>query len=339
MRAIVFERPHQWRLAERPTPHPAPGEVLLRVEAAGLCGTDLHIYHGRFPAQFPLIPGHEYAGIVEQVGHDVTSIRPGELVAVEPNLPDLTCPQCKRGRTNLCQSLRAFGVQMDGGFATHCLVPADHLFVVPPGLDAEEAALLEPIGCCLHGLEQVRIAHGDRVVIIGAGWIGLIMTQLVRLRGAGAVIVSEPKQAKRAHAARLGADQVVDPLTQDLQGIVRERTDGAGADLVIEVVGSARTAAQALELVSAGGQVLIFGVAPPEATVEVEPYRIYRQEITVTGSFSLQYNHQAAARLIAARRLDVKSLVTGRFALGDFAQALQEQEDSAAIKSVLLPWR
>ena len=339
MRAVVFTEPGHWELQQRPTPTPGPGQVLLRVEAAGVCGTDLHIFHGRFPARFPLIPGHEFAGVAERVGAGVTSIRPGELAAVEPNLPDYTCPRCRSGQYHLCQNLEAFGVQVDGGFATHCLVPATHAYVVPPELDAEEAALLEPIGCCLHGLSRLSIRPGDRVVIIGAGWIGLIMTQLVRMRGVSRLIVSEPKPEKRTWAERLGADRVVDPGAEDLRQVVMAETGGLGAEVVIEVVGSAATAEQALGLVGDGGTVLLFGVAPPEATIPVSPFQVYRREITILGSFSLLSNHQDAARLVAGGRLQVKPLITGHYPLGEVEFALNALAQGTAIKSVLLPWR
>jgi len=339
MRAVVFTEPGHWELVTRPTPTPGPGQVLLRVEAAGVCGTDLHIFHGRFPARFPLVPGHEFAGVAEEVGEGVTSIRPGELASVDPILPDYTCEQCRRGRLHLCQHLQAFGVHLDGGFATHCLVPATHAFVVPPQLTAEQAALLEPIGCCLHGLDRITLRQGDRVVVIGAGWIGQIMLQLVRLQGASLLIVSEPKQAKREQALHLGADQAVDPTREDLAALVREATGGLGADVVIEAVGSAATAAAALELAAPGGSVLLFGVAPPEARIQASPYAIYRQELTVAGSFSLVANQQAAARLLASRRLHIEPLISAHYPLAELAAALEALERGEALKSVLLPWR
>lgn len=335
MRAFVFPEPGQWRLEERPTPHPGPGQVLVRVEAAGVCGTDLHIYHGRVPARFPLVPGHEFAGIVEQVGPGV-ACEPGQLVSIEPNLPDLTCDQCRRGRYELCRHLEALGVEVDGGFATHCLAPATHAFVVPPGIEPEEAAVLEPIGCCLHGMERTTVRPGDTAVVIGAGWIGLIMTQLLRLRGVSQLIVSEPNAAKREQAARLGADLVLDPTAGDITEKVRAAT-GGGADIVVEVVGSAATAATALDLVGDGGTVLLFGVAPREAEVAVRPYEVYRRELTIVGSFSLNDNHQAAARLLAGGRLQVKPLITGRYPLAEAAEALGALERGEAIKSVVLP--
>lgn len=338
MRAFVFPQPGQWRLEERPTPHPGPGQVLVRVEAAGVCGTDLHIYHNRIPARFPLVPGHEFAGLVEEIGQDVRGVEPGQLVSIEPNLPDLTCDQCRRGQYELCRHLEAFGVEVDGGFATHCVVPITHAFAVPPRIEAEEAALLEPIGCCLHGMERVTVRPGDTAVVIGAGWIGLIMLQLLRLRGVSQLIVSEPKAAKREQAARLGADLVLDPTAGDIREQVRDAT-GGGADIVVEVVGSAATAATALDLVGDGGTVLFFGVAPREAEVAVHPYDVYRRELTIVGSFSLNHNHQAAARLLAGGRLQVKPLITGRYPLEQAAEALGALERGEAIKSVLLPWR
>jgi threonine dehydrogenase-like Zn-dependent dehydrogenase len=206
---------------------------------------------------------------------------------------------------------------------------------VPQGVGFEAAALAEPIACCLHGLDLAGIALGERVAIIGAGWIGLIMLQLARLRGAGFVSISEKIAAKRELAERLAADRVVDPQAEDYAAVVREAT-GGGADVVIECVGSAPTAAQALTLVRDGGTVLLFGVAPQEAEIAVRPFEIYRRELRLIGSFSTPCKHAAAIALLAGGRLEIEPLITGRFGLEGAGEAMEALESGKAIKSLIV---
>jgi len=335
MRAAVFVGPNEWRVEQRPEPKPGPGQIVIAVRAAGVCGTDLHIFRGRFPATFPRVPGHEFAGEVLAVGAGVRNVRVGDRVSADPVIPCNACDYCRRSKPHLCRDLQALGIQWDGGFATHCVMPAEQAVPVPQGVGFDAAALAEPIACCLHGLDLAGIALGDRVAIIGAGWIGLIMLQLARLRGAGFVSISEKIAAKRELAERLAADRVVDPQAEDYAAVVREAT-GGGADVVIECVGSAPTAAQALTLVRDGGTVLLFGVAPQEAEIAVRPFEIYRRELRLIGSFSTPRKHAAAIALLAGGRLEIEPLITGRFGLEGAGEAMEALESGKAIKSLIV---
>jgi len=336
MRAAVFLEPNRWEVQERPDPEPGPGQLLIGVRAAGVCGTDVHIFRGRFPAAFPRIPSHEFAGEVLAVGEGVTAFRAGDRVSADPVIPCNACDYCRRGKPHLCRRMEALGIEWDGGFATHCVMPAEQAVPVPDGVGLEAAAMAEPIGCCMHGLDLAEIALGDRVALIGAGWIGLIMLQLARLRGAAWVATSEKVAAKRDLAARLGADRVVDPDAEDYAEVVAGATEG-GADVVIECVGSAPTAAQALTLVRDGGTVMFFGVAPQEAEIRVRPFEIYRRELRVIGSFSLPRKHAAAISLLAGGRLEIEPLITGRFGLEGVGEAMELLEAGKAIKSLVAP--
>jgi len=335
-RAAVFLEPGRWELQSRPRPDPGPGEALIRVAACGLCGTDLHIYHGRFAAEFPVVPGHEFAGEVMAVGPGVDHVAPGDRVTVDPVIPDGVCDPCRRNLPHLCVNLRAPGIQLDGGFATHCLLPAKQLLAIPRDLSFEDAALLEPLACVLHGLDLVEIRPGDRAAIIGAGWIGLLMLQCVRLRGAAHITVAEPVPFKRERARARGADVVVDPGEMPIADAVAANTPG-GVDIAIECVGSAPTALQTTQLVREGGTILFFGVAPPDAEIPVNPFTVYRRELTIVGSFSTPHKHSHAMRLAAGKRVHLTSLVTHRFGLDQVGEAMKCLESGAAIKALIMP--
>jgi len=337
MRAAVFPSPGACDIVERETPLPAERQALVRVQASGLCGTDLHIYRGQFPAKFPLIAGHEFAGIVEDIGSGVTHLRTGDHITIDPNLHCGTCRPCRRGLTHLCRNLSAIGVTLAGGFSTHCLVPARQAYKVPKDMPFDVAAMAEPLACCLHGIERARIRPGDVVALIGAGMMGLLLLQLALLRGASVVIVSELSPEKRARALKLGASQVVDPQTQDLTKVVKDATENLGADVVIECVGSEATAQQVVELVGDGGTVLFFGVAPPEAQITVNPYDIYRREITITGSFTNPFTHAPALALLASGRLQVADLISHHLPLEELLTGLELLESGQATKIMIEP--
>lgn len=337
MRAAVFPSPGACDIVERETPVPAERQVLVRVQACGLCGTDLHIYRGQFPAKFPLIAGHEFAGLVEDIGPGVTHLRAGDRVTIDPNLPCGACRPCRRGLTHLCRGLSAIGVTLAGGFSTHCVVPARQAYKVPKDMPFDIAALAEPVACCLHGIERARIRPGDVVALIGAGMIGLLLLQLALLRGASRVIVSELSPEKRHRALKLGASQVVDPRAEDLAKVVKEATENLGADVVIECVGSEVTAQQAVELVGDGGTVLFFGVAPPEEQIAINPYDIYRREITITGSFTNPFTHAPALALLASGRLQVTDLISHHLPLEELLKGLELLESGQATKIMIEP--
>jgi 2-desacetyl-2-hydroxyethyl bacteriochlorophyllide A dehydrogenase len=337
MRAAIFPTPEVCEIVERETPIPEEGQVLLRVEACGVCGTDLHIFRGEFPARFPIIAGHEFAGVVENVGQAVAALRPGDRVVVDPNVNCGLCRPCQRGLTHLCRNLQAYGVTADGGFATHCCLPARQCYQLPPGMPFPVAAMTEPVACCVHGIERARVRPGDVVAIIGAGLIGLVLLQLSLLRGAAHTIVSEPAPDKRDLAHRLGAAELVDPTSEDLAAVVRRATDGGGANVVIDCVGGVEPSQQAVSLAGEGGRVLLFGVAPESARIAVQPYTIYRKEITITGSFTNPSTHAAALALLAAGRIKVAEIISHKLPLDELLGALKLIQAGQARKIVIEP--
>lgn len=339
MRAVIFPVPGEYEIVERETPAPQEWYVLVRVEACGVCGIDAQLFRGNLPARFPLIPGHEFAGVIEQAGQAVASLRPGDRVVVDPNGSCGSCRPCQRGLMHLCRNLVAFGLTADGGFSTHCSVPARQAYKMPPNLSFEVGAMTEPVACCVHGIERAQVRPGEVVVLLGAGLIGLVMLQLALLRGASVAIVSEPSAEKRELAARFGAAVIVDPLHESLEDAVKRATDGYGADVVIDCAGGPETSQQALGLPGEGGRVLLFGLSPPEAEVSIRPYDMYAREITVTGSFINPFTQGTALALLASGRVRVKEIVSHRLALDELPRALELLETRQARKIIMEPQR
>jgi L-iditol 2-dehydrogenase len=336
MRSSVYRGPGRLEVGPRATERAGPGELVVEVKACGICGTDVHILDGEFPATPGIALGHEYAGIVREVGAGVTGVAPGDAVAIDPNIACGACPACRRGDVHLCDHLEALGVTRDGGFADLSRVPAGQAYRLPRELSFEAAAFAEPLSCCLHGLDLAGIRAGDRVAIVGAGPIGLLMVQLVRVSGAAGVTVIEPVPAKRALALEIGADSALDPAIPDLAVACREAAP-AGFDAVLECVGRPATAGQALGLARRGGTVVWFGVSPPGATVAVEPYLVYRNELTIRAAFVNPRTFGRAVALLAQDRIRTAPLISHRFDLTSLAEGIATVKAGRAVKVLVLP--
>lgn len=336
MKAVVFRKPNAVSVEDVPLPVVGPGEILIRVRCCGICGTDIHILHGEHIVRFPVIPGHEFSGEVVAVGQNVRGLAEGDRVTVDPNIVDHTCFFCLRGEPHLCENLTALGVNFNGGFAEYCSVPAAQALKIPDDLSWEEGAMIEPVACCIHGLDRAGVASGDSVVVLGAGFIGLLMIQMCATAGAKLVIASEIDSAKRQLASRVGATRAINPRCEDVEALVMDAT-GIGADVVIECAGSPDTARLALRLARRGGRVLQFGVVRPDASVPISPYDIYFRELTVRGSFVNPFTHSRAVEVVAAGLVEIVSLITHRYSLDDVAEALQTAQSAASVKVVFLP--
>ena len=309
-------------------------DALVKVHACGICGTDIHIFHGEHIAKFPVIPGHEFSGEVTAVGSKVTNVHVGDRLTVDPNIVDSTCFFCRRGEIHLCENLTAVGVNFDGGFAEYCRVPAVQAYKVPDSLSLDEAAMAEPLACCIHGIDRANITPGSNVAVLGAGSIGLMLIQLSRIAGARHILVSEPDERKRHLAAQFGADVTVAP--QEICREVEELTR-VGADVVIESAGRVETAELAGKLARRGGTILQFGVTSLDAIARISPYDIFYKELTIRGSFVNPFTHSRAIELLASKQIDVMPLVTHRYPLDDAAKALQTAQGGDAIKVLLTP--
>lgn len=336
MKSLIIHQKDEFSVEERPIPEIGESDVLIRVAAAGICGTDMHILHGEYMAEYPLIPGHEFSGEVVEAGKGVTNVKQGDRVTVDPNIVDRTCTYCRRGEINLCKNLTAIGVNSDGGFAEFCRVPAEQVYTVPDCLDMDLAAMTEPLACCLHGIDRAKITPGSTVAILGAGAIGLILLQLARTAGARKIVVSEPDSMKRELAGRLGADHLIDPLSQDVSEEIEKISDD-GADFVIEAAGRLETAELAPKLARRGATVLQFGVVSKGQIMRISPYDIFFKELRILGAFVNPYTHARAIELMASGRVDVEPLVTHRFPIEESAKALSLAGSREALKILIKP--
>jgi L-iditol 2-dehydrogenase len=339
MKAMRLESVGNLFVREVEKPRPGPDDLLVRVEACGVCGTDRHLFLGEFPSKPPVTIGHEFAGIIEAIGADVTGFKIGDRITGDPNISCGRCPQCMAGRVNLCRNLQAIGIHRDGGFADYVIVPQKQAFSLPIGLDPMHGVFCEPLACCLHGVDMAEIKTGSSVVVLGGGVIGLLVVQLARLAGATTVILSTRQESKRRLAEELGATASVDPSSSDIieeiagpHGLVP-----GGVDVVIECAGVAETVEQTTRLAKAGGTVVILGVMPQGAKVQIEPFDILFRELRVLGSFINPFVHRRAADLVASGAINVEKLISRRVSLDEAPEVVRNPARAGEVKVLVVP--
>ncbi|UCF92869.1 MAG: zinc-dependent alcohol dehydrogenase family protein [Desulfobacterales bacterium] len=333
IQAAVYRGNGILRLEARNLPPVGPADVRLGVAASGICGTDIHILREEYSSSPPVVLGHEFAGTVLEVGDQVSHVREGDNVAVEPHIYCGICKYCRDGGEHLCINKQAFGVHLDGGFAEQVVVPARNAYRLPPELDLRLGALAEPLGCCIHGVDSAAIKLGGNVAIFGAGFIGLLLAQLARGAGAGRIMMVEPNSRRRSLAQQYGADIVVAP--EEAREAILDLSDGYKMDVVFDATGIPRVIEQALAATGRGGTLMVFGVAPPGELISVSAYEIFREEITIKGSLTNPYAHRRALALLP--KLNLRELVTHTFPLEDIEAALQAAREGAGLKIMVTP--
>ena len=308
MRALMFEAPWQMPLREVEAPRPAPGEVLVRVRAAGVCGSDVHGFTGSTGRRRPgVIMGHEFCGTVEALGGGVSGRAVGERVVVQPILSCGECARCRAGQPNLCLHRRGIGWSVNGGYAEFVSVPTRNALPLPDEVGWHAGALVEPLAVALHAANLTPLEVGDTAVVLGAGPVGLLTVLALKLRGAGRVIVSDLSPHRLGLARRLGADEVIHAGETDPVEEVRARTGGPGADAVLEVVGVTATARQSVQMARSGGSVTWVGNSAPN--VEVPMQEVVTREVTVRGAYAFVGEFPRAVEPLRAGRLDVSPLL------------------------------
>jgi len=329
MRAAVITESHEVAVVRVDDPAPGPREVVVDVAACGICGTDLHILAGEFAPSLPIVPGHEFAGVVVATGADVREITEGQRVAVDPSLYCHECHYCRLGHDNLCERWNAIGVTRPGGAADFAVAPAANCVPLPDHVRLEDAALIEPLSCAIRGYDVLRSRLGAHILIYGSGTMGLMMLELAKRTGVAAVDVVDLNPDRLATAVALGCSRTATSAGQLDQP--------RGWEVVIDATGAGPAIQDGLGRVSPGGTFLQFGVASYDTRVTIDPYRIYHQEITITGSMAVLHSFERAAELFAGGVLDPDVFISDRLPLDDYAGALDRFTRGIGRKIQVIP--
>lgn len=341
MRAGVFLGKGRMTVRELPVPAAGPGEVLLRVEACGVCGTDFHIFEGHltdgvFP---PVVLGHEIAARVEALGKGVTGLKEGQFAAVDPVIGCGVCPMCRTGRPNLCDRPTIIGYKLGGGFGQYLVAPASKVVPMDESVGPAGGVLCETLACVLNGYDKLALRPGASAMILGAGTVGLLWTQLLASSPLRLLIQTELLAYRRRKAGRLGANVVIDPSREDVGERVRQALP-EGVDVIVDATGSPPAIQQALPLLARGGTLLIFGVCPSGSRIELDPFQLYNKEARVIASKMPPMTLDRSARLIEAGRFATRELVTSTIGLSSLAAAVEgfERNARAQVKVAVDPW-
>jgi 2-desacetyl-2-hydroxyethyl bacteriochlorophyllide A dehydrogenase len=316
VKAVVIEKPNSMSVSKIDDPTPAQGEAVIKVEACGICGTDIHVLRGEFaPTRYPIVPGHEFCGEVVAVAKDVKNVKVGDFVAVDPSLFCGHCRQCRAGRFNLCENWNATGVgSANGASAEFVAVPASNAFQLPSEMPRHWGALVEPLSCAVHGLDQVDLKVADNYLIYGAGTMGLLLAQLAKDSGASQLDMVERNPKRHDLAKRLAADRIA--VSAD------ELDRPQGWDVVFDATGVVPAIEDGLKRVARGGTFLMFGVANADATATFNPFKIYNDEIKIIGSMAVLHSFERALTLLAKGVIDSEAMITNRFPLDEYSKAI-----------------
>ncbi len=327
MKAAVYHGPGGLRVEEVPVRELKDNEVKIQVKYCGICGTDIHIFHGDggcCDVTPPLVPGHEFSGVVAEVGSKVKTVKVGDRVTGDPNDMCGECYFCKSGMQHFCKNNIGVGTTVDGGFAEYVIMREKQVYKVSDDLSFIEAAMTEPISCCLHGIDLCNIKAGDTVLVIGGGPIGMIMMQLAKNAGASKVIMSEPVEEKREQALKLGATKTIDPLHEDVEAVLAEYCENV--NVVIECVGNVHTQADAVRFAGRGATIMYFGLAAPEESFPIRPDDIFKKELHITSSYINPYSFERAIQILESGTVELESLITNVVPLDDIADVFTKPE-------------
>jgi L-iditol 2-dehydrogenase len=333
MKAAILRAPSALAVESTGAVAPGPGEVTVRVSAAGLCGTDYRIWTGERPVRYPLVMGHEFVGSILSTGPDVRGFAAGDRVVVEPNYSCGTCPLCLEGNRNLCLSRVTIGIDVDGGFAEQVRVPAKCCWQIPPDVSDFDAVIIEPLAVVVRAVGRATPRGGESAAVVGVGSLGLLAVQVLRARGLRVLAVAR-RPERLALARELGADAVHASTDGTLDAAAPRFSGREGVDLVIETAGTAEAVTHALSLVRPGGRVVLTGL--PHESTPVAFFSVVRREVTIIGSMIYQDEFREALALVANRQVMVGPLLTHRFPLADIRAAFVAHRDPASIKVTLL---
>jgi D-arabinitol dehydrogenase (NADP+) len=337
MKAIVYDRPGSFAVREVPDPVPGPDEVLIRVLLAGVCGTDLHLHEGEFGPTYPLVPGHEVTGEIVALGAEVTGLRPGQRVVLDNISACGHCVECKRARPVFCRRAVARGVNAPGGFAELFVSPAGNCLAVDD-LPSDIAVFAEPTACVVHGLDMLGLHAGSDVLLLGAGPTGILLAQMLKRSGAARLTVAAPTQAKLDLLRSRGADETVRIERGAVAPHPRLRELAPdGFDVVVDATGALPVLEQTVGLTRTGGTIFVYGMTPEKARWCVPSYEVFRRELTIKGSFAQQFSFDRSVAALRSGAVDTSGMITDRFGLDEYAEALRAVASSSTIKAVMVP--
>jgi D-arabinitol dehydrogenase (NADP+) len=323
MQAAQITAPDHARVIDAPASEPGPGEILIAVRAAGICGTDLHIFHGEYEATYPIIPGHEFSGVIAAVGQGVQRYAVGDRVTADPNIPCNLCPACQRNEPNQCQNLAAVGVTRSGAFAEFVVVPESVTFPIGD-LSFAAAALVEPLACVVWGLQRVQVQPGDAALVFGAGPMGCLVVQALRHAGTAQVVVTDVVESRLEQAAALGATHTV--LAGDDQADQLRALAPLGYDIVTDATGIPAVLEGCFGYARPRGKIWVFGVCPPDTTACFAPYEVFRRDLSIVGSFAVNRTFPQSIALIQGGAIQVTPLISHILPLAEFAEGLRLAE-------------
>ncbi len=331
MKVATWRGGDSFTIDHAPDPVPEHGQVLVKVDTVGICGSEVHMTQGLFPGEPPWVMGHEFTGVIVDTGPGIDQSIRGNGIAAIPTWTCGNCPGCRAGLRQSCKNAKRAH-----GMAEYAVMPAGNAIPIPDDLDLQTAALMEPSACCLSGLEMFQMPQNAVVLVMGAGVIGLMTAAFAKLRGAATVIVSEPISARRQIAANLGADRTIDPATDDLEGLIDDLTEGLGVHVACEAVGKPDLVKQAIRLTRPRGNVQLVGVNPQGSIMPADMFDVHYRELSIRGAFGGGRSFHRALDLLT-QVPNVEKIITTAYPLREIAAAFADAADPAGVKVAIKP--
>jgi D-arabinitol dehydrogenase (NADP+) len=339
MKALVYEEPKKFSIKEVDKPVCKDNEVIIKVVACGICKTDVHIHNGDFISEFPLTPGHEFTGIIDTIGKNVTLFKVGDRVVADNTVLCGECYYCRRNQPLYCENFFSRGCNAPGGFAEYVVAGQDKVFAISDSLSFDEASFAEPTACAVHGMDMIDVQNGDTVLMFGAGPTGIILAQLLKHGGAGKVVVAAPSQFKLDLLKKMGIQTVQIKRDDDSASFDEIMSHSPkGYDIIIDATGASSITQQCFKYAKKGSKIVIYGVCDSADKIEVSPYDIFSNEYKIIGSFAQTHCFDRAVNALETGIVKVKDLISHKFSLDDYSKGLDAViSGKESIKVVIYP--